>query len=313
MIPDDAGAAVVLIDRVTTGGAERSLHLRVRTPSSLSLSGDVASSTLGSSSLAVRKVWASSGTASVRSMPQASECPSSSHTCDVSKLPAGTEYRLDVSGPSASAIHVVSAAAPGAESPGQLLTGPGYRGVIVQRSAVRVAVVTSDTGAPAAGGVLSYRVPAAANVVHVVVDAPTDAAGASDVSAALDGPDCKVEVKAHTGVAPGLEGRPLVVRLQADCSVQDDGTQAPVQPDPGGPAVGGMPAGGAGSTPATPTGAGGSSGAPASGIGGDLVATTRASGASGCGVTRARARRVPAWALGLLGLSLARRRRVRRA
>jgi hypothetical protein len=309
MIPDEAGAAVVLIDRATTGGAERNLHLRVRTPSSLSLSGDVATATLGSSSLTVRKVWASSGTASVRQMPQASECPSSSHTCDVSKLPAGTEYRIDVSGPSAAAIHVVNAAAPDAEAPGQLLAGSGYRGVVVQRGAARVAVMASDVAAPA-GGVFTYRVPAAANVVHVVVDAPTDAAGTSDVSAVLEGQDCKVEVKAHTGATPGLEGRPLVVRLQADCSLQDDGTQAPLQPDPSGPGAGGTPGNTGGSSPGTPNGAGGSSGSSPSSGGGMMAATTtRNSGGSGCGVTRARARRLPAWALGLFGLSLARRRR----
>jgi hypothetical protein len=309
MIPDDAGAAIVLIDRATTGGAERNLHLRVRTPSSLSLSGDVASATLGGSSLAVRKVWASSGTPSVRAMPQASECPSSSHTCDVSKLAAGTEYRIDVSGPSAAAIHVVNAAAPGVEAPGQLLTGSGYRGVLVKRGATQVAVVTSDAAAPV-GAAFSYRVPAAANVVHVVVDAPTDAAGTSDVSAVLDGSDCKVEVKAHSGATPGLEGRPLVVRLQADCSLRDDGTKAPLEPDPSGPGMAGTPGSAGGSNPGAPNGAGGSSGTSTPGDGGMLAATTgRNSGASGCGVTRSRARRVPAWALGLLGLSLARRRR----
>jgi hypothetical protein len=305
LIPDEAGAAVVLIDRVTTSGAERSLHLRVRTPSALSLSGDVATSSLGNSSLAVRKVWASSGTASVRSMPQASECPSSSHTCDVSKLAAGTEYRIDVAGPAAAAIHVVNAAAPGAEAPGELLSGSGYRGVLVRRATASVAVIAAD-GSAALPQVLSYRVPAAAGAVHVVVDAPTDAAGASDVSAVRDGADCKVEVKAHTGAEPGLDGRPLVLRLQADCSLQDDGTQEPLVPDPG--AVG-TPPGSGGGMAGVPNGAGGTPGAPASGAGGMLAVTTRGTAASGCSVTRSRARRWPAWALGVLGLSLTRRRR----
>jgi hypothetical protein len=308
LVPTPAGASVVLIDRVQTGGAERSLHLRVRSPASLELAADVAQGSLGDSTLTVRKVWSSSGTGSVRAMPQASECPSSSHTCDVSKLPAGSEYRIDVTGPDASAIHVVDATAKGAAPPTELLSGAGYRGVLLERSGAHIAVLSSD-GAP-----LSYAVKAAAGTVHVVLDAPSDAAGLSDVSATREGADCKVQVAAHVAGRTGLSAKPLVVRLNEECSVVDDGTQAPLEPNPN--PGGEMTAGAAGSSN-NPSGAGGSSGssgAPLGAADGDMPAgVVRGSTTAGCSLARGRQRRFPVAGLGLLGFLLVRRRRHARA
>src|SRR6185503_5592637 len=193
LIPQASGAAVVLVDRVVTGASERALHLRVRTPAALSLDGDTATGKVGSSSLAIRKLWASSGAPNVRVMPKANECPSSDHACDVSKLDAGSEYRIDVAGPSAFAIHVVSARADaGAQS--ELLAGPGYKGTLVTQGAARVAVVASDSASSVPVDSLRYRTPSADQLVHVVLDAPVDADGNSDLSATRDGNDCQVEV-----------------------------------------------------------------------------------------------------------------------
>jgi hypothetical protein len=308
MIPSEQGAAVVLIDRVATGAADRSLHLRVRTPASLSLSGDVATGTLGASGLGVRKVWASGGTSSVRNMPQASECPSSSHTCDVSKLPAGSEYRIDIAGPAAQAIHVVDAAAGASDAPAQLLSGPGYRGVLVERAAQRVAVIANDSMAQPAAALLGYRVAAAGGAVHVVVDAPSDAAGLSDVTAVREGADCKLEVRAHAAGASGIAGKPLVLRVKEDCTFGDDGTRAPLEPDTG---AGGMAAGSAGAagTPSGPNGAGGTSSTPLGSGGADGVATVRGSTTASCSMGRGRQRRLPLIALSVFGLWLVRRRR----
>jgi hypothetical protein len=127
MIPTAAGAAVVLIDRVTTGAADRSLHLHVRPRSALTLTGEIARGRRGSSSLSIRKVFSSSGAPEVRDMPQASECPPSSRTCDVSKLPAGTEYRIHVAGPSAVAMHVIDALPAEMEAPvDELIVGARF-------------------------------------------------------------------------------------------------------------------------------------------------------------------------------------------
>jgi hypothetical protein len=249
----DGAASMVLIDRVATGAAERGLHLRVRTPASLGLHGDVASGAVGSSSLTIRKVWSSSGAASVRAMPQGTECPSSSHGCDISKLASGSEYRLDVSGPDALALHVVDTQASVSGSPpaAQLLDGDGFRGVQISDGARSVAVLTAKDRNAAS---LSYRVPAAGGALHVVVDAPADSNGATDVRALRDGTDCRVDVTAHQGSGPALSGRPLVLRVDADCAVSDDGEQP--APDPASPGtidgVGG--AGGSTALPGNPNG-----------------------------------------------------------
>jgi MYXO-CTERM domain-containing protein len=225
LVPDGDSGEVVLIDRVVTGDASRGLHLRVRTPASLSLTSNVATATLGDSALTVERVYASSGTPSVRALPEGTECDSSDHTCDLSRIPGGTEYRLDVSGPNAAAIHVV--AARGASAPVHTeLTGDGYRGVVIPRAAPAspVAVVESDTPDGSAGSSLSYT--ALAGALHVVVDAPVDGNGKSDVSATQVGANCQVTVTPHAGSSDGFDGAPLLVNLSSSCAVTDDGSQA---------------------------------------------------------------------------------------
>lgn len=310
MIPHTDGATVVLIDRASTSAAERALHLRVRSPAALTLSGDSATGSLGTSSLTIQKLWASAGTANVRAMPQASECPSSSHSCDVSKLPAGSEYRVDVSGPAASAIHVVSAAA-GPAAPGVLLTGPGYRGALINVPGASVAVVGADTTATPPTSGLSYRVPASAQTVHVVLDAPVNAAGESDITAARDGNDCVVQVKPHSGDGPGLDGRPLVVRANGDCALTDDGEKKPID------ASADVPSGAPGSIGIEPTSSGPNGSGAAPGDGTSDTAPASAGPANGsCSYSAppvaSRSQSLGMVALGLLGaLRLARRRRAR--
>jgi len=224
LVPGGAGGTVVLIDRVVTGAAERGLHLRIRTPSALALSGDRASATLGSSALTISRLWSTSGAPSVRTMPQASECPSSSHTCDVSRLPSGTEYQMDVAGPSALAINVVSAEPSSAPAePAQSFAGSGYRGALVKQGPLTAAVITNDAADAAPGSTLSYAVPAVDGAVHVVVDAPVDSQGKSDVTSVLVGKNCQVVVTPHVATKAGFEGRPLVLRMSANCELADDG------------------------------------------------------------------------------------------
>ncbi|HTQ04135.1 MAG TPA: hypothetical protein VMI54_09765 [Polyangiaceae bacterium] len=250
LVPDGGDGEVVLVDRVVTGDASRGLHLRVRTPGDLALKGDLAQATLGASALSVEHVWSSSGAPSVREMPQASECPSSDHTCDVSRLPAGSEYRIDVDGPSAMALHVVSARA-GATGAHDVLSGDGYRGVVIPRASGAVAVVTNGAVDGTRASSLVYDAPASA--VHVVVDAPVDTSGKSDVAAAKDGTNCRVTVTPHTGSKGGYDGSPLVVALAADCTVTDDGAQMMPPMTTGGGSTGAGGKGGTGGTSARPT------------------------------------------------------------
>jgi hypothetical protein len=246
LVPNGSGATVVLVDRAVTGSADRGLHLRVRTPSSLVLTGDTATGTVGGSSLSIHKVWVSSGSANVRQMPKAMECPSSDHTCDVSRLAAGTEYRIDVAGPSALAIHVVDAQAGSAAStPAVPLAGSGYRGVLVAQGKTGVAVITNDAADGALGDSLVYNVPAGNGAVHVVVDAPVNADAKSDLTAVRAGDDCRVEVTPHQGSGAGFNGRPLIARISAACAVSDDGSQAALDPGTSGTGAGGATDGGA--------------------------------------------------------------------
>ncbi|HVY29692.1 MAG TPA: hypothetical protein VHB79_24200 [Polyangiaceae bacterium] len=227
LLPAGRSSALVLLDRTQTGAPDRALHLRVRSPASLALSGDSASGSRGSSLLTIRKLWASSGAPNVRPMPQAAECPSSDHQCDVSKLPEGSEYRLDVAGPAASALHVIGATENASDLDASLLASAGYRGVSVTLAGQRFAVVASDGPANASPAALGYR--AAANAVHVVLDAPASADGSSDVTATLQDGDCQVQITPHAG-GNGLPGRPLIFRVAADCSITDDGEQPPSVP-----------------------------------------------------------------------------------
>ncbi len=252
LVPDGDAGEIVLVDRVVTGDPARGLHLRVRTPGELSLSGTRANATVGGSALAVEDVWSSSGAPNVRDMPQADECPSSDHQCDVSRLPAGSEYRLDVAGPSAMAIHVVSAR-DAAGSAHQLLTGDGFRGVVVPRANGAVVVVTNDARDGTLASKLAYEAPA--NAVHVIVDAPVDSSGKSDVSATADGTNCRVSVSAHQGSSGGYDGQPLIVHLDASCAVADDGVQTM---PPGIMGAGGGSSGSGGTSAMASTGGAGS-------------------------------------------------------
>jgi hypothetical protein len=127
------------------------------------------------------------------------------------------------------AMHVVAARPGAAAAPAhEQISGDGYRGVVVPRSGSPVVVVTSDSPDGEVGGSFAYRAPASA--LHVVLDAPAGASGTSDVTAARDGADCAVSVTPHAGATGGFAASPLVVALDADCVVSDDGSQ--MEPDP---------------------------------------------------------------------------------
>jgi hypothetical protein len=281
-VPGSGSGTVVLVDRVVTGSATRGLHLRVRTPTTLALSGSIASGTVGASLFAIEKVWSTNGAPTVRSMPKASECSSSNRTCDVSRL-TGMEYRIDVSGPAGLALHVVDVTTSGQPASSRsMLAGNGYRGVLVEREANVVAVVTNDAPDAALGGSLVYRVPARAGALHVVFDAPVNAQGKSDVLARLDGSDCEVTVTPSAS-AVGYDGRPLFVRTTAACTPTEDAGQ-PSEPGSGGSggSSGGGTSGTGGGYAGGPGGEAGAGSLPGTGAGASS-GTSGATGSDGSG------------------------------
>jgi MYXO-CTERM domain-containing protein len=234
LVPHGADATVVLVDRMVTGDASRGMHLRVRTPMDLALSdSNVASGSMGTSSLTIRKMWPAGGTTNVRPMPRTPECSSSNRACDISRLASGMEYRADIAGPSAVAIHVVDVQGVGAAAPtSALVTGSGYRGVLLDRGDDRVVVVTNDTPAAISTAPLVYRVPAGSGALHVVLDAPTGTTGRSDMTGVSDGADCKLTVTARSESSGGYEGRPLVARITSACNVVEEGKEGPLDTGP---------------------------------------------------------------------------------
>jgi hypothetical protein len=232
--------------------------------------------------LTIRKVWSSSGAGNVRAMPQGTECPSSSHGCDISKLANGSEYRLDVSGPDALALHVVEtqASASGSSPAAELVDGVGFRGVRLRDGERSVAIVTAKDRNAAS---LSYRVPAADGALHVVVDAPVDNNGKSDVKAVREGTDCHVDVTPHQGAGSGLSGRPLVLRANGDCTFSDDGEQAAQDSSGFDPVAGTGGAGGSASLPGGgPNGNTQALGGNAASPGGVMAAAAPRAPSSGC-------------------------------
>jgi hypothetical protein len=293
MVPSQGDGTVVLIDRVVTGDASRALHLRVRTSANLSLGGDVATTTVGASALSIQRVYSSSGSGTVRDMPTTPECSSDNRgTCDTSRLPSGQEYRIDVAGPQAVAIHVMDAHAAGGAAPtSSVLTGMGYRGVLVVRSTGSTAVIATDKadGAPVTS--LTYSVPAGSGATHVVVDAPAGDGGRSDVAGVLDGSNCKMTVTPHAGATGGFDGHGLVVRVSSSCAVTDDGVVQPLAMSSGsGPATTPPPAttsNGVGGAPTTApedggvTSPGDPGGSTVTGVGGGATGSDTEGGSSG--------------------------------
>ena len=239
MVPWNGDAATIVIDRVD--GAVHPLQLRFRSLANLALAGRSATGTVGNTSLSVHLAYASGGTPTVRALPVAQSCDSMPQgKCDKSRFP-GSEWRVDVTGPAARAIHVLNAS-------GTAVTGPrvtefaGGRVVDTTVGGRAVFVVQRDGDGP-----LTYRAPRAGDALHVIVDAPRGASGRSDVTATSDGTDCVISVAARAGDG-GFDGKPVVARVSAECAVEEDATREAFTPPP---AVDPRP--GEPGTPGTPT------------------------------------------------------------
>jgi hypothetical protein len=218
MIPsaDGTDAALVVADRARTGGADRPLLLRFRVPARLSLDGEVGTALVGSrkTRLAIAAVHRSSGTPEVGRPPGKScfEEGTARGKCAAARFPV-TDYRLEVAGPEARAVHVISATGGGDRAPAQAapIRGEGWSGVRI--GGVRDAVVVWPDKP---GAALEYRAPRG-KLLHVILDAP-ETGGRSAVTARADGAECVVKVAA----GGALPGRPAIVRLDEACAVTVD-------------------------------------------------------------------------------------------
>jgi hypothetical protein len=231
---DGTDAALVVIDRATTGGDDRPLYLQFRVPAKLSLEGDVGTAVVGprKTKLAITGLARTSGKPEL-GLPSGKDCFAEGTPrgrCYAARFPV-TDYRVELAGPEPRAVHVISATggAPprstllggrgssgggsGDGSGGSAVGGVGWNGVLLAGIRDVVIVWPHRPGGP---GPLEYRAPRG-KLLHVVLDAPRTR-GKSTLAARADGADCVVRV------TPGgdIPAHPVMVRLDEACAVSID-------------------------------------------------------------------------------------------
>lgn len=215
---------VVTIDRASTTGPARAMHLRFRSPARLTLgdAGAVPAATgdLGASRLAIHVVALSGGTPAIRSIPIGDCDQGPAGACTAARIPVD-EYGLDVPGPEALAVHVIDAR--GTDEPPALVArldvragdggGGDLVGAAVRRGARVSYVLAGATPGAAASSRLSYTVPGDLGARHLIFDAPEDADGRASVEATPESGGCRITIE--PGGAKAFAGRPLIFEVAA--------------------------------------------------------------------------------------------------
>jgi hypothetical protein len=210
---DGRDAALIIIDRATTGGADRGMNLRFRTPGRLALAGDVGTATIGATKLSIASIARSAaGTTAIGESIEKScyKQAGPKGQCDAARFPV-TDYRVQIPGPAPSALHVISATGDKAPPATKPLSGAGWAGVHL--TGPRDATIIWRTQG---SGPLAYTAPPG---THVILDPPDTTA---KVIAKRDGSGCAVRVTS----AGKLPARPLVIALDAQCNVALDAEAA---------------------------------------------------------------------------------------
>jgi hypothetical protein len=212
LLPANEGkdAALLVIDRATTGARDRGMDLRFRTTGKLELAGDVGTATVGSTKLSIASVTRSAPGTTAINASRFKDCYKQGGPkgqCDAARFPV-TDYRVQIPGPTPTAVHVI--AVTGDKGPAvnaATVSGSGWAGVRV--SGLRDATVIWRTRG---SGALDYSAPPG---THVILDPPDATA---DVTAKRSGDGCAVHV---TGGGK-LPAQPLVVTVDDSCSVKLD-------------------------------------------------------------------------------------------
>jgi hypothetical protein len=243
MLPE---GEIVLVDRMHLADATKKMYLSIHTntrPGGLALTAGAYVGTVGGSKVAIHPVLLSGNPVPYVFLPAVTN--TYNHSCGgcTNARFAVDDYRVDVPGPWAVAIHVIDGLASG-EAPA--LVGSlnddnydpapkqngGVVGAAVYRSSKQTYVVASSGLDGSVGPTMTYRVPGGSASRHVVFDAPENGAGQSVVSAAASSGSCTVTIAPGAGFA----GRPLMFSLstaQQGCGVSEDTDVAPGGPPPG--------------------------------------------------------------------------------
>jgi uncharacterized protein (TIGR03382 family) len=215
LVPSARGhdAVLLVVDRASTGGADRPLYLRFRVPGRLALEGDVATTAVGRrTKLALAGLARTSGKPELGT-PPAKDCfkeGTPRGQCSAARFPV-TDYRVEVGGPEARAVHAISATGDDPPSVASI-GGDDWSGVRI--GGVRDAVVVWPKQPRAA---MEYRAPRG-RLLHVILDAAETSDGKASITARADGADCVVKVSAGGDVF----ARPAVVALDDACAVTVD-------------------------------------------------------------------------------------------
>ncbi|MBV8758210.1 MAG: hypothetical protein JO257_13065 [Deltaproteobacteria bacterium] len=204
---DGSEAAVVVLDRATTGGDDRDLYLRFRTPGHLALSGTAATATIGGTQLAITALQPEKPAIGAPSLKDCFKEGTVRGTCDAARFPI-TEYKVELPGSHPIAAHVIAATG-GTAVTTQPISGDGIGGVAIK--GVRDAAVIWRTSGD---GDLAYTAPPG---LHVVLDAG-DRDGHATATATPSGGACAVKV-AGGGT---MSARPLVITVDPQCKVTED-------------------------------------------------------------------------------------------
>ncbi|HEU4734007.1 MAG TPA: hypothetical protein VFT22_39215, partial [Kofleriaceae bacterium] len=173
--PDGHDASLVIVDRATTGDADRKMYLRFRVPAELAID----KSGIGTATIKDARLTIRGGHAPVLGKTDLKDCfkeGTQRGKCDAARFPV-TDYRVEIAGPEPRAVHVLEATGTAGAATSARISGDGWTGVRVQGTREAVVVWPS---APGEG--LRYRAPKGKAVTHVVLDAP-QAGGKASLSA----------------------------------------------------------------------------------------------------------------------------------
>ena len=207
---DGRDASLVIVDRATTGDADRKMYLRFRVPAELAID----KSGTGTATIKDARVTISGPHAPSVGRTQRKDCFKEGTTrggCDAARFPV-TDYRVELAGPDPHAVHVIDATGARGAAQNHPISGEGWAGVQIQGT--RDAVVVWPTQP---GHALAYRAPKGKAVTHVVLDAPA-ADGKATVTATPAGDACAVTVAA----GGTLSAQPVFVTLDDACAVTAD-------------------------------------------------------------------------------------------
>lgn len=208
---DGRDASLVIVDRATTGEAERKMYLRFRVPGELSLDHGTGTLSVKDARLAISGTHGPSiGRTALKDCFQEG---TKRGNCDAARFPV-TDYRVEIPGPAPRAVHVLEATDRDNDrrAAHERLSGEGWEAMRIEGTRDAVVIWPVVPNSP-----LAYRVPRAKAMTHVVLDAAA-LDGKVAMSAKLDGDTCAVTI------APGgkLSAAPLIATLDDACNIMPD-------------------------------------------------------------------------------------------